>query len=56
MLASCLQVIIGFTGIVGVLLKYIGPVTIAPVVALIAIGIIPPAVNNAGQHWGIAAL
>ena len=56
MVASCLQVLIGSTGIIGFLLKYIGPVTIAPVVALVGIGILGPAADRASKHWGIAIL
>ena len=56
MVASCLQVFIGSTGLIGFLLKYIGPVTIAPVVALVGIGILGPAADRASKHWGIAML
>ncbi|XP_072022547.1 solute carrier family 23 member 2-like [Amphiura filiformis] len=54
--ASFLQILIGFTGIIGFLLKFIGPMTVAPVIALVGIGAVDPASTRAGQHWGIAAL
>ncbi|XP_072015034.1 solute carrier family 23 member 2-like [Amphiura filiformis] len=54
--ASFLQILIGFTGIIGFLLKFIGPVTVAPVVALVGLGVVAPAAAMAGQHWGIASL
>ena len=56
MTASCLQVLIGFTGIVGWLLRFIGPLTIAPTIALIGVVLFDAAADRAGLHWGIAAL
>ena len=56
MVASCLQVFLGFTGIISILLKYIGPITIAPVISLIGLGVMEAAAEKAGQHWSIAAL
>ncbi|XP_072048774.1 solute carrier family 23 member 1-like [Amphiura filiformis] len=54
MVAPLLQVVVGFTGIMGFLLKFIGPITIAPCVALIGISFIGSAASRAGLHWGIS--
>ena len=54
--APVLQVAVGLLGLVGFILKKIGPVTVAPAVALVGIGVLNPAAVRAGQHWGIAIL
>ena len=56
MVASCLELLLGFTGVISVLLNYIGPITIAPVLSLIGLGVMEAAAEKAGQHWSIAAL
>ena len=56
MVASCLEVLLGFTGVISVLLNYIGPITIAPVLSLIGFGVMEAAAEKAGQHWSIATL
>jgi nucleobase transporter 1/2 len=43
------------TGIVGVLVRYITPLTIVPTVSLIGLSFFENAANAAMQHWGIAA-
>ncbi|XP_076824586.1 solute carrier family 23 member 2-like [Clavelina lepadiformis] len=52
--ASSLQVILGFSGAIGFLLRYIGPLTIAPAVALIGLDLFSTASYNAEPQWGIA--
>ena len=54
--ASFLQILLGFTGAISILLKYIGPITIAPVISLVGLGAMEAAAEKAGRHWGIAAL
>ncbi|XP_071492657.1 solute carrier family 23 member 1-like, partial [Diadema antillarum] len=56
MVASLFQVVIGFTGTIGLLLRFIGPLSIAPTIALIGISLFPVASDFAGSHWGIAVL
>uniref|UniRef100_A0A7N6B0Q7 Solute carrier family 23 member 2 n=1 Tax=Anabas testudineus TaxID=64144 RepID=A0A7N6B0Q7_ANATE len=41
-------------GLPGILLKYIGPLTITPTVALIGLSGFQAAGERAGKHWGIA--
>lgn len=55
-LASVTQVLIGCTGFVGILLKFIGPLTIAPTIALIGLSLAENVVDFSSKHWGIAAL
>jgi len=43
------------TGIVGVLVRYVTPLTIVPTVSLIGLSFFENAAHAAMQHWGIAA-
>uniref|UniRef100_A0A6Q2WZW7 Solute carrier family 23 member 2 n=1 Tax=Esox lucius TaxID=8010 RepID=A0A6Q2WZW7_ESOLU len=52
--SSLIEVSIGFLGLPGLLLKYIGPLTITPTVALIGLSGFQAAGERAGKHWGIA--
>ncbi|XP_076997125.1 solute carrier family 23 member 2-like isoform X2 [Tamandua tetradactyla] len=56
MVASCVQIFVGFSGLIGFLLRFIGPLTIAPTITLVALPLFDSAGNDAGIHWGIAAL
>lgn len=56
MVASLLQILVGFSGLIGLLMRFIGPLTIAPTVALIGLSLYDSAGVEAGSHWGIAAL
>ncbi|XP_037369749.1 solute carrier family 23 member 1-like [Talpa occidentalis] len=56
MVASCVQMLVGFSGLIGFLLRFIGPLTIAPTISLVALPLFDSAGNDAGIHWGIAAL
>lgn len=53
--AAILQVAIGVFGIVGVLVRYVTPLTIVPTVSLIGLSFFENAANAAMHHWGIAA-
>ncbi|XP_077979331.1 solute carrier family 23 member 1-like [Glandiceps talaboti] len=52
--ASCFQVVIGFTGLIGIMLRFIGPLAIAPTIALVGLSLFGAAGSFAGQHWGIS--
>ncbi|KAL0186657.1 hypothetical protein M9458_018327, partial [Cirrhinus mrigala] len=54
--SSLIEVVIGALGLPGVLLKYIGPLTITPTVTLIGLSGFQAAGERAGKHWGIAML
>ncbi|XP_045190076.2 solute carrier family 23 member 1-like [Mercenaria mercenaria] len=53
-LAGMIHFLIGATGLVGVLMRFIGPVTIVPAILLIGIYIVRATVNFAKVHWGIS--
>lgn len=50
------EILIGYTGLVGRLLRFITPVTIAPTIALIGLSLFKFGAPIAGQHWGIGGL
>ncbi|XP_054845212.1 solute carrier family 23 member 1-like [Eublepharis macularius] len=56
MVASCFQIFVGFSGLIGFLMRFIGPLTIAPTISLVALPLFESAGDEAGAHWGIAAI
>ncbi|XP_060552099.1 solute carrier family 23 member 1-like isoform X2 [Ruditapes philippinarum] len=54
MVAAILEIFIGFSGLVGVLLRFIGPLTVAPTIMLMGLSVAETGFNLAGQHWGIS--
>nr|XP_020448997.1 solute carrier family 23 member 2-like [Monopterus albus] len=56
LVASLLQVILGFSGLLGLVLRYIGPLAIAPTINLIGLSLFIEAGKKSGSHWGISAL
>ncbi|XP_023931886.1 solute carrier family 23 member 1 isoform X2 [Lingula anatina] len=56
MVASLFQLIIGFSGVMGILLRFIGPLAIAPTIALVGLSLFKPASDFSSTHWWIAIL
>ncbi|KAM6905867.1 solute carrier family 23 member 1-like [Lycodopsis pacificus] len=56
MVASLLQILIGFSGLIGFLMRFVGPLTIAPTVSLIGLSLYDSVGAKVGSHWGISAL
>eukprot|EP00094_Tigriopus_californicus_P011188 TCALIF_10797-PA protein Name:"Similar to Slc23a1 Solute carrier family 23 member 1 (Mus musculus)" AED:0.17 eAED:0.17 QI:0/0.91/0.84/1/0.83/0.76/13/482/578 len=54
--ASMFQVILGFTGIIGMVLQFITPLTIAPAVSMIGLSLFPAASALASKSWPISLL
>ncbi|XP_071089360.1 solute carrier family 23 member 2-like [Haliotis cracherodii] len=54
MLASLTQIVLGGTGVVGLLLRFIGPLTIAPTIALVGLSLAPLAGALCKDQWGIS--
>ncbi|XP_052810952.1 solute carrier family 23 member 1-like isoform X2 [Mya arenaria] len=54
MVASIFQVVIGFTGLMGLVLRFIGPLAITPTIALIGIALFEAAADKASAQWYIA--
>ncbi|XP_016117861.1 solute carrier family 23 member 2-like [Sinocyclocheilus grahami] len=56
LMASMLQLVLGLSGLVGLVLRFIGPLAIAPTISLIGLSLFIQAGQKSGAHWGIAAL
>ncbi|XP_030645635.1 solute carrier family 23 member 2 [Chanos chanos] len=56
LVASLLQIVLGLTGLVGLVLRFIGPLAIAPTINLIGLSLFIQAGKKSGAHWGIASL
>uniref|UniRef100_A0A914WAV6 Solute carrier family 23 member 2 n=1 Tax=Plectus sambesii TaxID=2011161 RepID=A0A914WAV6_9BILA len=48
--ASALQIFIGMTGFIGLITKFIGPLTIAPLMLLLMLSVVGTIVDHAEQH------
>jgi nucleobase transporter 1/2 len=53
---AVVEIVIGYTGLVGRLMKFVGPITIAPTIALIGLALFKFGAPVAGTHWGIGGL
>ncbi|XP_054881371.1 solute carrier family 23 member 2-like isoform X2 [Poeciliopsis prolifica] len=53
---SIFQVFVGFSGLIGLFMRFIGPLTIAPTIALIGLSLFDSAGSSAGNHWGISSM
>ena len=56
LVGGLVEVLIGVTGLVGRLLRFVGPITIAPTIALIGLSLFRFGAPQAGLHWGIGGL
>uniref|UniRef100_A0A672R6P1 Si:dkey-106n21.1 n=1 Tax=Sinocyclocheilus grahami TaxID=75366 RepID=A0A672R6P1_SINGR len=56
LVASMLQLVLGLSGLVGLVLRFIGPLAIDPTINLIGLSLFIQAGQKSGAHWGIAAL
>ncbi len=50
------EMVIGYSGLMGRLLRFVGPITIAPTIALIGLALFKFGAPVAGSHWGIGGL
>ena len=53
---SVFEIGIGVTGLVGKLLRFVGPITIAPTIALIGLALFKFGAPMAGTHWPVGGL
>ncbi|KAJ8348380.1 hypothetical protein SKAU_G00269690 [Synaphobranchus kaupii] len=56
MVSSVVEVFIGLVGLPGLLLNYIGPLTVTPTVSLIGLSVFQTAGDRAGSHWGLSMM
>lgn len=52
--SALFQVILGFTGLISKILRFVTPLTIVPTVSLVGLTLFEHAGNTAAKHWGIA--
>ncbi|XP_053406670.1 solute carrier family 23 member 2-like [Mercenaria mercenaria] len=53
-IASITQLVLGCTGMIGILLQFIGPLTIAPTISLIGLSLTSVVIDFNKIHWGVA--
>tara|TARA_B100000315_G_scaffold220400_1_gene223067 strand:+ start:2066 stop:3466 length:1401 start_codon:yes stop_codon:yes gene_type:complete len=53
---SFVEIAVGASGLVGKMLKFVGPITIAPTIALIGLALFKFGAPTAGAHWPIGGL
>ncbi|MBM65843.1 MAG: xanthine permease [Myxococcales bacterium] len=53
---AIMEIIVGATGLVGKMLRFIGPIVIAPTIALIGLALFKFGAPVAGSHWPIGGL
>lgn len=56
LVGALVETTIGFGGLFGLLRRYVTPVTIAPVIALIGLSLFGAAADTSAGHWGLALL
>ena len=49
MVSALFEIFIGFTGLIGFLLRFIGPISIAPTITLIGMALFNVAADQAGK-------
>lgn len=55
-IAGAVEMALGFSGLIGKLLRFVGPITIAPTITLIGLSLFKFGAPVAGTHWGIGGL
>ena len=50
MVSSLFQFVLGITGLVGIFLRYIGPLSIAPTITLLGVGLVVEGAERAGNY------
>lgn len=55
-IGAAVQILIGYSGLVGKLMRFVGPITIAPTIALIGLALFKFGAPVAGSYWPIGGL
>ena len=53
MVASLLEIVLGFSGLLGFLLRYIGPLVICPTISLLGLSLSSNAASMGAHQWWI---
>ncbi|XP_076349411.1 solute carrier family 23 member 2-like isoform X3 [Tachypleus tridentatus] len=54
--ASIFEMVIGLTGVIGIMLQWLTPLVIVPTIALIGLSFFEEAASTASKNWGIAII
>ena len=54
--ASLIELVVGMTGMIGMILALISPLAIAPVITLVGLSLFQPAFDKAGSNWTISGI
>ena len=54
MVAAAFEIVLGASGVLTILLRFIGPLTVAPTIMLMGLGVAKTGFELSGKHWGIA--
>lgn len=54
--AAIMEVVIGFTGIAGILVRVIGPLTVAIIISLVGLSLVEVGASYSSSNWWIALL
>ncbi|KAE9524123.1 hypothetical protein AGLY_015488, partial [Aphis glycines] len=52
--SALFQVFLGYSGLIGKVVKYVTPLTIVPTVSLVGLSLFENAAESASKHWGIS--
>ncbi|XP_033761497.1 solute carrier family 23 member 2-like [Pecten maximus] len=55
-LVGCIHSLVGLTGISGLVIKFVGPITIVPAILLMSLFVCRSAVNFCRHQWGVSVL
>ena len=50
MVGSLFQILIGFTGLIGVFIRFVGPLTIAPTITLVGVALFKVSAERSGIY------
>jgi nucleobase transporter 1/2 len=56
MLVGVIHMLMGATGLIGVLLRFIGPITVVPTILILGLTVADPILDFCVPNWGIAFL
>ena len=56
MIAGTFQMLVGLTGLIGLLLRFVGPITVVPPLTIIGLQVYKATTRFAKAQWGVAIL
>ena len=56
MVGSLFQIFVGFTGLIGFLLRFIGPLAIAPTITLVGLALFRVGADRSGNYYKLTLI